>query len=95
MGGTCCTYGEKRNTYRFLMARNEKQSLLGRSRRRWKGLREIGWEGEDRTDVVHVRDTWRAFVNRVTNIRVPYNEGKFLDFLRTCWCPKQDSAPCS
>jgi hypothetical protein len=46
-----------RNTYRFLVGRNEEQSLLGRSRCRWEGLREGGWNGEDRTDVIQVRDT--------------------------------------
>jgi hypothetical protein len=58
----------ERKTYRFLVGRNEERSILGRSRRKWKGLREVGWKGEDRTDVIQVRDTWWAFVNRVRNI---------------------------
>jgi hypothetical protein len=41
-------------------------------------LREIGWGGMDWIDLTQYRDQWRALVNTVMNLRVPYNFGKFL-----------------
>jgi hypothetical protein len=40
-------------------------------------LREVGWDGVDWIDPAQDRDRWRAHVNAVMNIRVPYNAGKF------------------
>jgi hypothetical protein len=34
-------------------------------------LRKIGWEGVDWIHLTHDRDQWRAFLNTVTNLRVP------------------------
>jgi hypothetical protein len=34
-------------------------------------LRDIGWGGIDRTDLVEDRNQWRALVNRVMSLRVP------------------------
>jgi hypothetical protein len=36
-------------------------------------LREIGWNGVDWIDMAQDRDEWRALVNTVLNLRVPYN----------------------
>jgi hypothetical protein len=49
---------------------------LGRPRRRWADnikmdLREIGWDGEDWTDMTQERDQWKPLVNTVLNLRVP------------------------
>jgi hypothetical protein len=41
-------------------------------------LREIGWDGMDWIDWAQDRDLWRALVNTVMNLRVPYIAGKFL-----------------
>jgi hypothetical protein len=35
MGGSCSTYGEKRNAYRLLVGKPEGRRPLGRPRRRW------------------------------------------------------------
>jgi hypothetical protein len=40
--------------------------------------REIGWDGTDWIDLADDRDQWRALVNTIMNLRVPYNIGKFL-----------------
>jgi hypothetical protein len=41
-------------------------------------LREIGWDGVDWIDMAQDRDQWRALVNTVLNLRVPWNAGGFL-----------------
>jgi hypothetical protein len=41
-------------------------------------LREIGGDGMDWINVAQDRDQWRALVNKVMNLRVPQNSGKFL-----------------
>jgi hypothetical protein len=35
------------------------------------GLREIGWNGMNWTDMAQGRNQWRALVNTVKNLRVP------------------------
>jgi hypothetical protein len=47
-------------------------------------LREIGWDGIDWIDLAQDRDQWRALVNAVINLRVPYNAGKFLSGCTIC-----------
>jgi hypothetical protein len=68
--------GEKRNAYRVLVGRPEGKRPLGRPRRRWVDnikidLREKGWDGVDRIDMVQDRDKWRALVSTVMNLWVP------------------------
>jgi hypothetical protein len=41
-------------------------------------LKETGWGGMVWIDLTHDRDKWRALVNKVMNLRVPYYPGKFL-----------------
>jgi hypothetical protein len=55
---------------------SQKERPLGRPRRRLVDnikidLREIGWDGMDWIGLVQDSDQWRAFVNTVTNFRVP------------------------
>jgi hypothetical protein len=59
---------------------------LGRPIQRWKAtikmnLREIEWGW------FRMGTKWRAVVDTVMNIRV------FLEWLSTCWLPKEDSTP--
>jgi len=56
---------------------------LGRSRRRWEdnikmGVQGVGWGGTNWIDLAHDRDRWRALVNAVMNLRVPYCMGNSL-----------------
>jgi hypothetical protein len=75
--------GEKRNAYRILVGKPERKRSLGSLRGRWVDnikidLRETEWGGMDWIDLAQNRDKWRALVNTVMNLRVPYNAGKFL-----------------
>jgi hypothetical protein len=39
---------------------------------------EIGWEGVELIHLVQDRDQWRALVNTIMILRVPYKVGNFL-----------------
>jgi hypothetical protein len=43
----------------------------------------IGRGGMDWIDLSQGRDQWRALMNTVMNLRVPYNSGKFLSSCTT------------
>jgi hypothetical protein len=62
---------ERRNAYRLLVGKPEGKRPLGRPRRRWVDLLEIGWGGVDWICQPRVRNKWRALVNAVLNLRVP------------------------
>jgi hypothetical protein len=75
MGGTCSTYGEKRNEYRLLVGNPEGKRPLGRRRRRWVNsirmdVGEVGWGNVDWIGLAQDRNRWSALVNSVLNLRV-------------------------
>ena len=64
------------------MGKCEGKRPLGKPGRKWEDnfkmdLREMGCGGMDWIDVAQDRDRWRALMNVVMNLRVPYNVGNF------------------
>jgi hypothetical protein len=81
--------GEKRNMYRLLVGKPEGKRPLGRPRSRWMDnikldLLEIGLNVVDWIGLAQDRCRWRALMNSVMNLRVPYSAGKLPSGCTTC-----------
>jgi hypothetical protein len=73
--GHVARMGEVRNVCRFLVGKSEGKRPLERPRRRWEDgikvdLKEIGWWGVEWIHLAQDRDSWRAVVSAVMNLRV-------------------------
>ena len=72
--------GEGRSVHRVLVGKPGGKRPLGRPRRRWEDsikmdLQEVGGGCGDWMELAQVKDTWRALVSTVRNLRVPKMRG--------------------
>jgi hypothetical protein len=83
LAGRVVRTAKMRNTYTILAGKPEGTRSLKRPNCRWGDnikiyLGEIGLEDVDRIRLAMDKDCWRALVNMVMNVRVPFYAGNFL-----------------
>ena len=62
---------ESRSAFKMLTGKPTGKRRLGRPRRRWEDLEEIGVNAGNWVDSAQDRDYWKALVNAALNLRVP------------------------
>ena len=62
---------EGRSAFKMLTGNPIEKRSLGRPRRRWEDLEEIGVNAGNWVDSAQGRDYWKALVNAALNLRVP------------------------
>ena len=78
--GHVARMGEGRGVHRVLVGKPEGKRPLGRPRRRWEDnikidLLEVGGGCWDWMELAQDRESWRALVSTVMNLRVPKMRG--------------------
>ena len=62
---------EGSSDFKILTGKPTGKRPLGRPRRRWEDLEEIGVNAGNWVDSAQDRDYWKAFVNAALNLQVP------------------------
>jgi hypothetical protein len=76
MGRSCSTNGVEEECVYVIGGKARGKKTLGRPGRRWvdnirMDLGELGWGDVDWIGLAQDRNSWRALVNSVLNLRVP------------------------